>query len=214
MRALMMDFPSDKQALDINDEYLFGKSILVAPVTEKMYVRQVSINGKDTIYTEDFSNTKKKEVYLPAGCNWSDFWTGEPHIGGKTILRETPLDIIPLYVRAGSILPIGPDVQYTTEKKWDNLEIRVYPGADGQFMLYEDENDNYNYEKGLFSTIVFNWNDRKKELTIQDRSGAFPGMSENRTFQIVLVTEKNRDENPGMSKTIVYTGSKVTVNFK
>jgi alpha-D-xyloside xylohydrolase len=211
MRALMMDFPSDRQALDINDEYLFGKSLLVAPVTEKMYVRPVSINGKDTTYTEDFSTIKKKAVYLPAGCNWSDFWTGEQYPGGQMISKETPLDIIPLFVRAGAILPLGPDVQYATEKKWDNLEIRVYPGADGQFVLYEDENDNYNYEKEMFSTIVFNWNDRKKELTIQNRTGSFPGMLEHRNFHVVLVNNKTI---PNASKTIEFTGIKAAVSFK
>ena len=146
------------KALDINDEYMFGKSILVCPVTKPMY-------SKDT--EEDFSTIKSRELYLPKGTDWFDFWTGEKLTGGQTVDKETPLDIIPLYVKAGSILPVGPKVQYATEKKWDNLEIRVYEGANGEFTLYEDENDNYNYEKGLYSTITFTWNDAKKVLTIR-----------------------------------------------
>lgn len=216
LRALMMDFPTDKHALDINDEYMFGKSVLVAPVTERMYVKPVSVNGKDTVYTEDFSKTKIKKVYLPAGCDWFDYWTGEKHPGGQTILKEAPLDILPLYIRSGTILPIGPDAQYATERKWDSLEIRVYPGADGQFVLYEDENDNYNYEKGMYSTIVFNWNDRKKELTINDRSGSFPGMLENRMFNIVLINTKTtgiKENNVLPAKKIKYSGHKMAMNY-
>lgn len=216
MRALVMDFASDKNALDINDEFMFGKSLLVAPVTEKMYVKPVSANGKDTVYAEDFSAVKTKQVYLPAGANWIDFWSGEQYTGGKTISKETPLDIIPLFVKAGTVLPIGPKVQYATEKKWDDLEIRVYPGADGTFVLYEDENDNYNYEKGMYATVSFKWNDKKKELSIEDRNGSFPGMPESRTFKLVLVNTArgNGDQlttNP--DKIITYTGKKLLVKF-
>jgi alpha-D-xyloside xylohydrolase len=123
---------------------MFGKSILVCPVTNVMY-------SKDT--KEDFSSVKTRELYLPKGTTWIDFWTGQKFNGGQKVNKEAPLDIIPLFVRAGSIIPFGPKVQYATEKKWDNLEIRVYEGADGEFVLYEDENDNYNYEKGAYSTI-------------------------------------------------------------
>ncbi len=182
MRALVMDFAHDKKALDINDEYMFGKSILVCPVTNAMY-------SKDT--EEDFGAIKSRELYLPAGTDWFDFWTGEKISGGKTIAKDAPLDIMPLYIRAGSILPLGPKVQYASEKKWDNLEIRVYEGAHGEFTLYEDENDNYNYENGAFSTITFTWNDAKKSLTINDRKGSFPGMMKERKFRIVKVTRIN-----------------------
>lgn len=182
MRALVMDFADDKQALDINDEYMFGKSLLVSPVTQSMYTKK-----QDSILVEDFSQVKTKNVYLPQGANWYDFWTGEKLDGGRTHVKDTPLDIIPLYVKAGSILPIGPEVQYATEKKWDNLEIRVYEGANGKFTLYEDENDNYNYEKGIYSTIKFTWDDAKKRLTISRRNGEFPGMLKERKFNIVLV---------------------------
>lgn len=183
-RALVMDFAEDKQALDINDEYMFGKSILVCPVTQPMYNKL-----KDSVKVEDYSELKSKSVYLPKGTDWYDFWTGEKKNGGQTIQKITPLDIIPLYIKAGSILPFGPKVQYATEKKWDNLEIRIYKGANGEFNLYEDENDNYNYEKGAFSTISFSWNDVKRTLTINERKGSFAGMLAKRKFNIVLVSD-------------------------
>ncbi|MCF8357896.1 MAG: glycoside hydrolase family 31 protein [Prolixibacteraceae bacterium] len=198
MRALVMDFPSDKKALNIDDQYMFGKSILVCPVTESMY----NENGQ-----EDFSTVKKRELYLPAGTNWIDFWTGEALEGGQTINKETPIDIMPLYVKVGSIIPIGPDVQYAEEKTWDNLEIRIYEGADGEFTLYEDENDNYNYEKGMYSTIVFSWDDAKKVLTIAKREGSFPGMIENRKFDVKITGQMDNVE------TVKYSGGKQTVKF-
>ncbi|MGD2035444.1 MAG: glycoside hydrolase family 31 protein [Bacteroidales bacterium] len=191
-RALMMDFSDDNKALDINDEYLFGKAILVCPVTESMYSKDMK---------EDFSTIKSMEVYLPKSADWFDFWTGKKYTGGQTISRETPIDIMPLYVKAGSILPIGPNVQYATEKNWNNLEIRVYEGANGEFTLYEDENDNYNYEKGIYSTITFSWNDEEKTLTINKRKGSFPGMPNERIFNLVLVSKNKGD---GMSRPVKY----------
>jgi len=215
MRALVMDFAADKNALDINDQFMLGRSIMVSPVTNAMYIKPV-INGRDTSFAEDFSAVKTKEAYLPAGTDWYDFWTGEKINGGKKTTKETPLDIIPLYIKAGSILPIGPAVQYAEEKKWDDLEIRIYPGADGKFVLYEDENDNYNYEKGVYSTITFTWDDKKKTLTINDRNGSFPGMLESRKFNIVTVSNnKAVGENTvtAADKVISYTGKKIVVKF-
>ncbi len=215
MRALVMDFPKDKDALDIKDEYLFGKSLLVSPVTNAMYVKP-GVIGKDNVQVEDFSNIKSKETYLPAGTDWYDFWTGEKLPGGDKVTKQTPLDIIPLYVKAGSVIPVGPSVQYAEEKKWDNLELRIYPGANGKFVLYEDENDNYNYEKGIYSTITFNWDDKKKTLTVSDRNGSFPGMLTDRKFNIVLVDKnKGAGENTVSQpdKVITYTGKKVTVKL-
>ncbi|HEY5371096.1 MAG TPA: TIM-barrel domain-containing protein [Hanamia sp.] len=215
MRALVMDFPKDKNALDINDEFMFGKSLLVNPVTEPMYIKKTG-EGRDAVATEDFSSVKSKEVYLPAGADWYDFWTGEKVSGGEKINKETPFDIIPLYVKAGSIIPIGPNVQYATEKKWDNLDIRIYPGANGNFVLYEDQNDNYNYEKGVYSTINFNWDDKKKTLTIGDRNGSFPGMLSDRKFNIIIVaknkaTGTNIVEQP--DKVVNYSGGKVAIKL-
>ncbi len=207
MRALMMDFPNDRNALDINDQYMFGKSLLVSPVTKPMY-------SKDT--KEDFSSVGTRGLYLPSGTDWYDLWTGEKYTGGQTVNKETPIDVIPLYVKAGSIFPVGPDVQYATEKKWDNLEIRIYGGANGEFTLYEDENDNYNYEKGAYSTITFTWDDIKKRLTIDDRKGLFPGMLAERKFSIVRVAG---NKGAGMAvvekpdREMTYKGKKITIEF-
>ena len=180
-----------------------------------MYIKKTG-ERRSAVATEDFSTVKGKELYLPAGTDWYDFWTGEKISGGKKINKETPFDIIPLYVKAGSILPVGPVVQYAEEKKWDSLEIRIYPGADGKFVLYEDENDNYNYEKGAYSTINFNWDDKKKTLTIGDRSGSFPGMLAERKFNIVFVGKNNgvginNVEAPG--KVVNYSGGKVVIKL-
>lgn len=207
MRALIMDFQNDKNALDINDEFMFGKSLLICPVTNSMY-------SKNDV--EDFSVIKTHSLYLPNGTNWIDFWTGEKFVGGQTIDKKTPLDIIPIFVKAGSILPLGPEVQYATEKKWDNLEIRIFEGADGNFTLYEDENDNYNYEKGKFSIIKFNWNDKSKKLTIESRVGNFEGMINERKFNIVKVnnkTELGDNLSTKYNKSIIYNGNKIVVKI-
>jgi len=208
MRPLVMDFPADKKVWDLNNEFMFGRSILVRPVTEPMYVKP-SIGARDSVMVEDFGTVKTVETYLPEGPGWYDFWTAEKKLGGgSTITSPAPLDVIPLYIKAGSILPIGPQVQYATEKKWDSLEIRIYPGADGDLTLYEDENDNYNYEKGMYSEIPFHWNDKKHVLTIGGRKGTFEGMLATRNFHIVVLPAAG-----GSEKTIVYGGKPMTVSF-
>ena len=211
MYALPLKFEDDPKVRDINDEYMFGLAFLVAPVLKPMYTGK-----KDGKVFEDFTKTGNREVYLPKGAGWFDFWTGEKLNGGQTITKETPINIIPLYVKQGSILPWGPKVQYAEEKKWDNLEIRIYTGADGTFTLYEDENNNYNYEKGAYSTINFKWNDKTKELTIAKRTGSFPGMLTKRTFNIVLVDKANGIGDVPSSKfnkTINYTGNITVVKL-
>ncbi len=213
MRALMMDFAHDKKAIDMNDQYMFGKSILVCPVTKPMY-NKIRINGNDTTRVEDYSILKSDKVYLPTGTDWIDWWTGEKLDGGQTIIKETPIDIMPLYVKAGSIIPVGPKVQYATQKKWDTLKIRVYPGADGEFVLYEDEFDNYNYEKGACSTIKFNWNDQTRQLKIGHREGSFKGMLEKREFNIILIDENMTERKPKQPvKTIKYQGESILVDL-
>lgn len=188
MRPLVMDFRSDTTALTYPYEYMFGKSLLVAPVTE--------------------AGAKEWTTYLPQAKAWYDFRTGEKLSGGKTVTKALDLNVIPVYVKAGSVLPVGPKMQYATEKKADKLEIRVYEGADGEFVLYEDENDNYNYEKGLYSTITFRWDDKAGKLTISDRKGSFPGMLKNRSFTVVKISSgKPR------SKEINYTGKSVRINL-
>jgi alpha-D-xyloside xylohydrolase len=215
MRALVMDFPKDRRTWDLGGEYLFGKSLLVRPVTRPMYSRTV-VNGNDTTRVGDFSAAGTVDVYLPAGTDWVDFWTGETFAGGRTVDRKVPIGLVPLYARAGSILPMGPEVQYAAEKKWDDLEIRVYPGADGRFSLYEDENDTYHYENGLYSTIDFDWNDRKRTLTIGDRKGSFPGMIGRRVFRVVRVS-KDRGAGPDFDaaagRAVEYSGRRLTVSW-
>jgi alpha-D-xyloside xylohydrolase len=215
MRALVMDFPADKNALDLNDQYMFGKSFLVNPVTKPMYIKP-KVNGRDTTYVEDFSVVKTKDIYFPAGTDWYDFWTGEKLTGGKKVAREIPLDMMPLFVKAGAVIPMGPAVQYATEKKWDSLDIRIYPGANGKFVLYEDENDNYNYEKGVYATIAFNWDDTKQTLTISDRAGSFPGMLESRVFNVTIVNSTKGGQNHGVTKpdqVVRYSGKKIQIKL-
>lgn len=129
-----------------------------------------------------------RRLYLPSGSKWVDFWTGEASEGGQYIVREAPVDLLPLHIRAGTILPMGPFIQHTGEKPADPIEWRIYTGADASFTLYEDEGDNYNYEKGVHSTIRLDWNDASRTLSIGAREGEFPGMLEKRTFRIVLVS--------------------------
>ena len=149
---------------------------MVNPVTEQLYTS-----------ADADKKAKARQVYLPAASKWYDFWTGELLDGGQTISAAAPIDILPLYVKAGSIIPMGPHMEYATEKPADNIELRIYPGADGSFKFYEDENDNYNYEKGQYATFNLNWNDKTRKLTISDTKGKFPGMLKNRTFNIVMV---------------------------
>ncbi len=229
LRALVMDFAQDKSVWDLKDEYLFGKSILVAPVLRAQYTPEKVVKvdkktgwnkgheiGEDGFPIVDFTPVKSTTVYLPQGTDWYDFWTNEKYNGGQTITKETTINTVPVYIKAGSIIPIGPNVQYAEEKNWDNLEIRVYEGANGEFTLYEDENDNYNYEKGIYSTITFNWNDDKKILTINGRKGDFPGMLKVRKFNIVLVTKSNGlgdSHSQKFNKSVDYNGSKVAIKL-
>lgn len=214
LRALFMDFNEDKKVHTISNQYMFGKAFLVTPVTRNMYVFSDKEQWKDPY--EDFSKTGTQDVYLPKGTKWFDFWTGEALNGGQLVTKEVPIDIIPLYVRAGSIVPFGPKVQYSTEKKWNNLEIRIYPGADGEFVLYEDENDNYNYEKGAYSIIKFTWDDAKRTLNIADREGTFPGMLKSRKFNIVVVDKENGTgsvQSTNFTKSVSYGGKKKSVKL-
>jgi len=158
---------------------------------------------------------KSRKVYLPYGKQWFDFWTGKTYDGGQTITAPAPIEIMPLYIKAGSIIPMGPFLQYATEKPADPVELRVYTGSDGSFTLYEDENDNYNYEKGVYSTIPIQWNDSKKTLTIGNRKGSFSRMLLKREFHIVWVNPGHgvgleREEKP--DKIVSYNGNTVIIN--
>lgn len=206
MRGLFMDFPADKKTHDIHNQYLFGKSFLVAPVTEPMYVDNNQV---------DFDKKITRNIYLPQGTYWYDFWTGEKLQGGQTVKKNVSIDIMPVYVKAGTVLPIGPKVQYATQKKWDNLEIRIYKGSDGEFILYEDETDNYNYEKGIYSTIKMVWNDQSNTLTIENRKGGYPGMLIKRKFRVVIVDSENGlgDKKTLKVTLISYNGKQVKVKL-
>jgi alpha-D-xyloside xylohydrolase len=207
MRALPFDFQNDSSTFTINDQYMFGPSFLVCPVVEPLYYLPNNIKVKDKELT--------MSVYLPKGAQWFDFWTGKQYAGGQNIKADAAFETMPLYVRSGSIVPMGPFIQYATEKS-DPLEIRIYPGADGEFTLYEDQNDNYNYQKGIYSLISFKWNDAQKTLTIEDRQGQFPGMLQNRSFNIVLVsadTVNGVELNTKPSKKLNYSGKKLLLKF-
>jgi alpha-D-xyloside xylohydrolase len=203
MRALAFDFRTDPAIKDIRDQYMFGPAFLVNPVTEQMY-------SVDTAFPVE----KSRRVYLPKGANWYDFWTGMIFMGGQTLKANAPIETLPLFVRAGSIVPMGPFLQYATEKPADPIELRVYPGADGEFTLYEDENDNYNYEKGSFATIPIRWDEKKNTLTIDDRHGKFPGMVKHRTFRVIWVGNRHgtglAPENR-VDATVSYDGKQIDI---
>lgn len=215
MRALVMDFANDQKASALNDEYLFGRSLLVKPVTDPLYTWKDKWKNGHLIYPEPRKASAPVDVYLPAGSKWIDFWTNQTLDGGQNIQKECPINIMPVYVKAGSIIPFGPDVQYSNEKKWDNLEIRVYPGDNGTFTLYEDEGDNYNYEKGSYSLIPFEYDDATRTLTIGARKGSFKGMMTQRNFRIVLVDQNAKPGNEPMSgmKTVKYNGAEIEVKL-
>jgi len=156
-----------------------------------------------------------RTVYLPQ-AGWYDFWTGEKVEGGRHIQADAPLSKLPLYVRAGSIVPLGPAMEWTTEKPADPIELRIYPGADGDFTLYEDENDNYNYEKGAHATIALHWDDGAKTLTVGSREGSFPGMLAERRFRVVVVAKGHGvgiGESGTAEATVVYKGGKLVVRL-
>jgi alpha-D-xyloside xylohydrolase len=207
MRALTFDFHTDTMVYTCNDEYMFGPAFLVCPVTEPLYFLpgNIKMNGRELT----------RDVYLPKGAVWYNFWTGKLVEGGQTIKADASFETMPLFVRAGGIVPMGPFIQYSTEKS-DPLEIRIYPGADGEFTLYEDENDNYNYEKGLHSLIKFRWEDGHKTLSIEDRKGDYPGLQKTRIFNIVVTGENTVNGvaiNTNNVKSIQYNGNKQSVSF-
>ncbi|MFI5186923.1 MAG: glycoside hydrolase family 31 protein, partial [Chitinophagales bacterium] len=204
MRSLAFDFRSDAQVYNIPDQYMFGPAFLINPVTAQLYSGD-NASGKE----------KSRTLYLPK-ATWYNFWTGEKSEGGQTIHSAAPIDIMPVYVKAGSIIPMGEAMEYATEKPANVIELRIYPGADGQFTLYEDENNNYNYEKGKSASIIFTWFDKKNELTISDAKGNFPGMLHNRTFNIVLVGPGKgvgEEASAKTDKTIIYKGKSIKVNM-
>ena len=188
MRALFMDFPDDASALNASDEYMFGPAFLVAPVCEY--------------------KARSREVYFPGG-SWYNFYDSRILEGGRSITVDAPYGRMPLFVRAGSILPMGPVVQSTAEKGEGPLQIRVYAGKDASFTLYDDEGVNYNYEKGLCSRIELVWDESESTLTIGERQGSFPGMEETVDMEIVKVDSRGE----GKAARLVYNGSKTVINL-
>ena len=219
LRPLFSDFAQDRQVWDIADEFMFGRSILACPIldpqyTEEKIVRTNAMTGwdrkeasgqKSEVRDVNWTESKIATKYLPKGATWYDFWTNKTYKGGQTVTLTTSLNRVPMFVRAGSILPLGPEMQYVGEKSWDNLEIRVYPGADGSFTLYEDEGDGYNYEQGYYATITFQWNDKARSLTIGTRQGGYKGMILDRKFTIVLPD--------GTTRTVTHNGNEQIVRL-
>jgi alpha-D-xyloside xylohydrolase len=217
LRPLFSDFAQDKRVWDMTDEFMFGRSILAAPVveaqfTEEQIIQEDAMTGWDKKEVKaqqanrvDWSAPKTATKYLPKGSLWYDFWTNQQYKGGQTITLQTALDRVPMFVRAGSILPLAPEMQYVGEKPWDQLEIRVYPGADGSFLLYEDEGDSYQYEKGAYATIAFQWHNATNTLTIGEQQGSYPGMLKSRQFIITLPD--------GTIKTVDYKGQQTNISL-
>jgi alpha-D-xyloside xylohydrolase len=193
MRPLVMDWHTNRKVWDIGDQFMFGPAILVNPVTE--------------------AGATSRSVYLPQGT-WYDFWSGERVAGDQTIAAAAPIDRIPLYVRAGSIVPMGPEVEYASEKSDTPIELRIYRGSNGQFTLYEDQGDTYAYEHGAYATIALSWDESSGTLTVGERSGSYPGMPTQMNFRVVWVST-NRGAGIAASvradREVTYTGQEVQV---
>ncbi|MBN2612679.1 MAG: DUF5110 domain-containing protein [Bacteroidales bacterium] len=197
MRALVMDFPGDRNVHNISDQYMFGPSLMVCPVHEY--------------------KARQREVYLPAGTGWYDLNTGKYYNGGQNIITEAPLEKIPLFVKQGSVIPFGPEMQYTGEKNADSLVLYVYGGRDAEFTLYEDDGVTYNYEKGDFSFITIKYNDENRILTIENRQGEYPGMLKDRVFKVVFIDpekETGIDVIPSTAGTVNYNGTLQSLEIK
>ena len=196
MKALPFVYPGDQSLRDVSDQFLFGDSLLINPVTEP--------------------NATTRKIILPAGSDWYDFWSGQKSRGGQTIVADAPLDKMPILVREGSIVPLGPKVQYAAENQ-DPTELRIYGGKDADFQLYEDSGDGYAYDRGERATINLHWNDKSRELTIGERSGSFPGLRSKRTFNIVLTrSERGVGLEPAKEydRSVAYEGHRIAVHLK
>jgi alpha-D-xyloside xylohydrolase len=198
VRPVAFAFPNDPKTHDLKAQFLVGDELMVAPVLRPQQFDPNSAPVADAAKTVD--------VYLPEGSAWVDFWTGRSEAGGRTIKADTPLSHSPLLVRAGSILPLGPRVQYANEKPDAPIELRVYPGANGASYFYEDAGEGWGYKKGEFSVIPMSWDDGSRILTIGAAQGSFPGMLKTRTFRVVLVI-------PGVGTGIESSNTAVEVRY-
>ncbi len=177
MRSLLFDFPEDREARKVENEFMFGPSLLICAVTEPMYY-----GPESTVLNRE----KTWECYLPAGTIWYDYWTNEKYEGGQYVKVETPIDRIPIFVKAGAIIPVADGLVYAEQEPEKPVQIIVYPGADGEFVLYEDEGNNYNFENGAYATTRFQWKDAAGQLVNGRREGSFPGMRE-AVYETVII---------------------------
>ena len=220
LRALTYDFASDKNTWNLGSEFMFGRSILATPIldpqyTEEKIFKEDAMSGWDKKDGKieklkdgkiDFSEEKTATKYLPKGANWYEFYTEKLYKGGRNVTFTTTIDRTAMFVKAGTILPLAPVMQYAQQSQWDNLDIIVYPGSNAVFTLYEDEGDNYNYERGVYSTITMKWNDSRRTFTVEARQGQFPGMLQNRKFNIRIAGTE-------AVKTVDYNGNAVSVTL-
>ena len=220
LRALTYDFASDKNTWNLGSEFMFGRSILATPIldpqyTEEKIFKEDAMSGWDKKDAKieklkdgkiDFSEEKTATKYLPKGSNWYEFYTEKLYKGGRNVTFTTTIDRTAMFVKAGTILPLAPVMQYAQQSQWDNLDIIVYPGSNAVFTLYEDEGDNYNYERGVYSTITMKWNDSQRTFTVEARQGQFPGMLQNRKFNIRIAGTE-------AVKTVDYNGNAVSVTL-
>ena len=220
LRALTYDFASDKNTWNLGSEFMFGRSILATPIldpqyTEEKIFKEDAMSGWDKKDGKieklkdgkiDFSEEKTATKYLPKGANWYEFYTEKLYKGGRNVTFTTTIDRTAMFVKAGTILPLAPVMQYAQQSQWDNLDIIVYPGSNAVFTLYEDEGDNYNYERGVYSTITMKWNDSQRTFTVEARQGQFPGMLQNRKFNIRIAGTE-------AVKTVDYNGNAVSVTL-
>ena len=219
LRALTYDFASDKNTWNLGSEFMFGRSILATPILDPQYTeekilredamsgwdkKEVKDNGSSARY--DFTEEKSVTKYLPKGASWYEFYTEKLYKGGRNVTFTTTIDRTAMFVKAGTILPLAPVMQYAQQSQWDNLDIIVYPGSNAVFTLYEDEGDNYNYERGVYSTITMKWNDSQRTFTVEARQGQFPGMLQNRKFNIRIAGTE-------AVKTVDYNGNAVSVTL-
>ena len=188
MRPLVMDFMADSCVNNVSDQFLFGPALMVAPVYRY--------------------GDRSRAIYFPKGATWYDFYTNRTVAGGQELTVAAPYEQVPLYVRGGSILPMGPNMEWSDEKKPETLLLKIYAGADGQFTLYEDEGVNYNYEKGAYTMIHISYNEAERSVTIATRQGQFEGMLSERTFLIQLITPEGEKK-----AQVAYSGEAVTVKL-
>jgi alpha-D-xyloside xylohydrolase len=194
MRGLVMDFPSDRRSWSVKDEYLFGRALLVAPVTEY--------------------KARSRQVYLPSGASWYDFYTGRVSRGGQTIAAAAPFERIPLFVRAGSIIPTGPAVQFTGQEQNPVLRLQVYPGANGAGSVYEDDGVSRQYLTGKYARIPVRYNEATRTLTIGAREGSYPGMAPTRTIRVRWAKPGRPLDLEAADQTLTYNGAPLTVHMR